>query len=228
MMDTNILDELGALAIGVAPYRLLEEHRLYLDDWLKDGNEAELGYMREHRREDPLIVFPECRSLIVVLFGPQKWSYHNYIRRRLKRLRNILQSYHPEAESRGVVDSAPVLERAWGVEASLGWVGKNSMLINPRWGSDFNIGVLLTNIENERLLEIEPLRLAVQNSRAEVQDGCSGCAAPCVEVCPGGAILQSRTIDTRLCHSHLSQRSGAEVLGCTICQRVCPYNELGE
>ncbi len=221
----DILSELGAAAVGVAPYRVLEEHRLHLDEWLECGNEAELGYMREHRREDPHIVFAECRSLIVVLFAPQKWSYHNYIRRRLKRLLTLLKSYDPELEGRGVVDSAPLLERAWGVEASLGWVGRNSMLINPCHGSDFNIGVLLTSAEVEDLLDFEPLHRAMSLSRVEAEDGCVGCDSPCMELCPSGAILDNRTIDSRLCHSYLSQRPGAEgVLGCTICQRCCPYN----
>ncbi|MFI3299061.1 MAG: hypothetical protein R3Y49_04590 [Rikenellaceae bacterium] len=222
----DLLQEIGAAALGVAEYRVLSEHREYLDRWLSEAYEGELAYMRKHRREDPRIILPECKSLMVILFAPQKWSYHSYIRRRLKRLNKILLEYDSSIISRGVVDSAPLLERAWGVEASLGWIGKNSMLINPQLGSDFNIGVLLTSATVEELLAIEVLDHAVQRSRVAVVDGCRGCGEYCRAACPGGAIQDDRVIDSRLCHSYLSQREGWAELGCRVCQEVCVFRRV--
>lgn len=233
MAFSEILDHIGASAIGVAPYRVLDEHRGYLNQWLADGCEGELGYMREHRREDPQIIFPECQSVIVVLFSPQKWTYHSPIRKRLKRLLAYLQSFDTEIAGRGVVDTAPLLERAWGVEANLGWVGRNSMLIHPRLGSNFNIGVLLVNRTVDELASIQNGTLLAglrEGSFSQpVEDGCTNCNALCMRGCPGGAILANRTIDSRLCHSYLSQRIvpklPIERLGCTICQKLCQYNK---
>ncbi len=233
MSSSEILDHIGASAIGVAPYRVLEEHRIYLNRWLDEGYEGELGYMREHRREDPAIIFPDCQSVIVVLFSPQRWTYHSPIRKRLKRLLALLQTFDSGITGRGVVDTAPLLERAWGVEAHLGWVGRNSMLIHPRLGSNFNIGVLLVNRTVEQLSSIENgtilARLREGSFSQRVEDGCTKCNALCIKGCPGGAILENRTIDCRVCHSYLSQRieprPTPDKLGCTICQKLCPYNK---
>ncbi len=225
-----VLERIGASAIGVADYRCMPEARERLDEWLKCGCEGELGYMREHKREDAQIILPECESLIVVLFSPQKWTYHSGIRKRLKRLLALLKEYDESIEGRGVVDTAPLLERAWGVEAHLGWVGRNSMLIHPELGSNFNIGVLLVNKSVAELKELNSGLLFEQltcgSYDSKVEDGCKDCLGLCLKHCPGSAIRENRTIFSPKCLSYLSQRKEPrpEVLGCTVCQRVCPYN----
>ncbi len=225
----GILERIDSSAIGVADYRILDEHRPFLNEWIKNGREGELAYMREHLREDPRIIFPECQSVIVVLFSPQKWTYHSPIRKRLKRLLAILKEYDSTIEGRGVVDTAPLLERAWGVEANLGWIGRNSMLIHPELGSNFNIGVLLINKRREELSSQLLSELNRGNYSEKVQDGCQNCAEFCLSGCPGGAILDNRTIDCRECHSYQSQRKEPrpEKLGCTVCQDLCPFNFSG-
>lgn len=222
----EILSKIDGSAIGIADYKILNDEREHLDEWLSGGNEATLAYMREHRREDPRIILENCQSLIVVLFSPQKWTYHSPIRKRLKRLLKLLQELDPEIEGRGVVDTAPLLERAWGVEANLGWVGRNSMLINPRLGSNFNIGVLLVNRSKEELISLTGGGLLEGSDEEKIEDGCLSCSGLCREVCPDGAIRDNRTIDCRVCKSYLSQVNRIEgaQLGCTICQNICPYN----
>ncbi len=221
-MCEDIVGEIGASAAGVAPYRVLSEHRVWLDEWLAEGYEADLGYMREHKREDPRIVLPNCQSLIVILFTPQKWSYHSYIRRRLKRLTSILREYDPEIECRGVVDTAPVLERAWAAEAGLGWVGRNSMLVHPKFGCDTNIAIMLTNrtIEELKMSGLYDM-LNVNCYSTPLESGCKSCSGLCMDNCPSGAIIGNGTIDSRICLSYLSQlpNSTATEKGCTMCQQ---------
>ncbi len=224
-MVDNYGDIIGAAAIGVADYRILAEQRVHLDAWLEEGCADDLGYMHNHRREDPAIVMEQCRGLIVCLFSPQRWSYHSYIRRRLRKLLEELQRVDSGIVGRGVVDSAPIMERAWGVEARLGWIGKNSMLLHPELGSNFNVGIVLINRNREELAEIGVLGRLEVLSGYDLGDGCvrRGCSE-CLVACPSGAIKDNRTIDCRICLSHRSQRAGLKG-GCTLCQQVCPYNK---
>ncbi len=218
----ELCEQIGAAAMGVAPYRVLHEHREWLDTWLAKGFEADLDYMRKHKRYDPRIILPECQSLIVILFTPQKWSYHSYIRRRLKRLITLLTELDPEIIGRGVVDTAPILERAWGVEAGLGWVGRNSMLVHPKFGCDFNIAIVLTNRTIEELQSSGMYDLlSVNNSTKPIESGCELCGSKCMDSCPSGAIQDNHTIDSRICISYLSQQPDSRLTtkGCTLCQQ---------
>lgn len=209
-----VIDSFGFDAVGVVPYDVLHSEREHLDRWLSDGCHGGRLYMEQHRREDPAIVLDNCKSLIVILFAPQRWNYHTPIRRELKKLLAALQTVDPTLEGRGVVDSAPVMERAWARRAGLGWIGRNSLLINERFGSDFNIGILLVNKEiGGGVVHI-------------AEDRCVSCDAPCLDACPSGALRGDRTVDCRVCLSALSQldRSVGGDFGCRICQDVCPYN----
>lgn len=213
MTVRQVIDSFDFDAYAIVPYGVLSEEREHLDRWLADGCHGNRSYMEQHRREDPAIVLPECKSLIVVLFAPQKWEYHTPIRRRLKSLLKALQQVDPQIDGRGVVDTAPVMERAWARRAGLGWIGRNSLLINERLGSNFNIGILLIN----KAIDTMPITIA--------QDGCVGCDGWCVAACPTDAIRGDRTIDCRVCLSALTQNVGAEVKGCRVCQDACPYND---
>lgn len=208
----EVIEREGFDAFGVVPYDILREERLRLDLWLAEGCHGGREYMERHRREDPSIVLPDCKSLIVILFAPQVWDYHTPIRKRLRGLLRALQAVDPTLEGRGVVDTAPVMERAWGVRAGLGWIGRNSLLINEELGSDFNIGILLINREIEGVGEC-----------ARVEDHCIECDSLCLGACPVGAIRDGRMVDCRVCLSSISQQMG-ERGGCRICQGVCPWN----
>lgn len=198
-------------AVGIAPYGVLLEDKAILGEWLAAGNQASKEYMERNARHDPHTVFPSCKSLVVILFSPQKEAYHSPIRRELKRLLKAIQEIAPEVSGRGVVDTAPVLEKAWAVRAGLGSVGHNTLLIHPRLGTDFNIGILLLDVE---LPYDEPF----------AGDLCPEGCAECLDACPTDALNGNRTLDCRLCLSYISQITPGAAYGCTICQEACPLN----
>lgn len=212
------------------------ESAAFLQTWLEAGFHGSMDYMRRHAelRADLGLLLPGVRSCIVVgvnYFQPQSQpkiaryaqgrDYHRVIRGRLKRLAVRLKQLHPDAEFRACVDSAPVFERELAMRAGLGWLGKNSMLINTRRGSWFLLGVLLTT--------------HVLEPTAPSPGGCGRCMA-CVEACPTGAIVQLGgrwTVDSRRCISYRTIEHRGElddaghegwVFGCDICQEVCPFN----
>lgn len=226
MSQLSLLQTIEASAIGVVAYDKLTCEQEHLDYWLAAGYNDNLNYMATYRRENPEIILDDCKSLIVCLFSPQKWSYHTPIRKRLKRLLTYLKELDSTIEGRGVVDTAPILERAWAARAGLGWIGRNSMLIHPELGSNFNIGILLVN---KSICELSKLTVNLEQQLTEgsfkaIEDGCRECRELCRVNCPGGAINDNRTIDCRKCLSHISQKENREVKGCTVCQKVCPYN----
>ena len=201
----------GFDAAGIAPYGVLDDDRRRLETWLAEGCHGPKEYMAAWARWDPRIVFGECRSVAVVLAGPQCERYHGPLRKRLKHLLRELQLLDPSIEGRGVVDSAPIFEKAWAVRAGLGWIGRNTLLINPKLGSNFNIGILLLNVELPYDVPYEG-------------DGCVGCAA-CLGACPSGALGEKRTLDCRVCISALNQQTAGAPYGCLVCQEACPYNK---
>lgn len=201
----------GFDAVGIAPYGVLEADRERLEKWLGEGCHGEKAYMAAHARWDPRIVLPSCRSVVVVLAGPQVERYHTPLRKRLKRLLAELQQLDPSIEGRGVVDTAPIFEKSWATRAGLGAVGKNTLLVHPTLGTNFNIGILLLNTE---LPYDEPF----------VEDLCGACQA-CLGACPTGALRGDRTLDCRVCVSYLNQRTAGAPYGCEVCQGVCPHNK---
>jgi epoxyqueuosine reductase len=150
-------------------------------------------------------------------------DYHKLIRRRLQQLAERIQQAVGEFGYRAFVDSAPVLERAFAEKAGLGWIGKNTMLINKRAGSWFFLGELFTDL---------PLEL---DAKAEFH--CGTCTA-CLEVCPTQAFVGPQILDARRCISYLTieLRSsiplelrpliGNRVFGCDDCQLCCPWNKF--
>ncbi len=123
-------------------------------------------------------------------------------------------------------DSAPVLDRAWARKSGLGWIGKNTCLIHPKFGSFFFIGEIITELE-----------LAYDNTK--VNDLCGGCNR-CIEHCPTGAITAPRVLDANKCISYhtienkgqlpdeIRDKFGDWIFGCDICQDVCPWNRMSK
>ena len=149
-------------------------------------------------------------------------DYHKIVRKKLRRMLAWMQEEIGPAPGRVFVDSAPVMERAWGARAGLGWIGRHSLLLNRKYGSWFFLGIILSG------LELEPDRL--------VNEYCGDCTR-CVDACPTGAILPGRTVDSRKCISYLTielknqpipeefrDKMQNRVFGCDICQDVCPWN----
>ncbi len=211
--------------------------------WLDDGFAGQMDYMAERADayRHPQHVLPGVRSLMMLGVnyctcepcepGPGQGSvsryawgldYHDVIHDRLRQLVRFHKQQAPEAAARGVVDTAPLLEREFAQLAGLGWIGKNTMLINKQFGSWLFLAALLTT---EKLDYDEPF----------ANDHCGTCRA-CLDACPTGALVEPHRVDSRRCLSYLSVeskevmpekfREAAEgrLFGCDACQQACPFN----
>ena len=215
--------------------------------WLERGYHAALSYMTGTRAEirgDLESLLPGTRSVICLALNyntPLPYStslpeatrawisryawgddYHQVFREKLESFVTLLQQRMPSSfQARIAVDTSPVLERALARHTGVGWLGKNTCLINQKLGSWLFLGEVLTT------LELEPDAAAV--------DRCGTCTR-CLDACPTGALLEPRVLDSRLCISYwtiedrgsipVEMRSslGRHVFGCDICQDVCPWN----
>ena len=150
-------------------------------------------------------------------------DYHDVLRERMKSLADFLHERRPGCQTRGCVDSAPLLERDFARLAGLGWFGKNTMLINKRAGSFFFLAALLTDIE-------------LQPDEPHNTSHCGTCTR-CLDACPTDAFVEPYVLDARKCISYLTielreqpipielrSQMGDWIFGCDICQDVCPWN----
>lgn len=206
---------------------------------------GEMGYMANHfdKRLDPRKLVEGAKSVITVLLNyyPSETQkdreapkiskyaygndYHHVIKGKLRELVNFIHENIGEVDGRAFVDSAPVMDKAWAAKAGLGWVGKNSNLINPKNGSFFFIGELILDIELE---PDQPIR-----------DHCGTCTA-CIDACPTEAIIQPYVVDGSKCISYFtielkdaiptSMKSQFDnwAFGCDVCQDVCPWNRFSK
>ncbi len=208
----------------------------------------DLGYVAARLRErlDPGLLLPGVRSVVVAfvsyagtLPGVREmpsgrgfvsrfaWGrdYHRVVGERMERFAGAI-SVRWGARARWYVDTGPVFEKAYAVAAGLGFVGRNSLLIHPRYGSFIFLGSVLTELE-------------VASSARPIGDGCGRCQA-CVSACPTGALDRSRVLDAGQCLAHLTvsdrsppdpalaPRLAGNLYGCDLCQDVCPWNRRAE
>ena len=214
-----------------------------LKEWLARGYAGEMAYLvhREQARQHPSSILSDVRSVIMVGMvyssetGEEKPSelgrvaryargpdYHEVLWRKLDELLTWLKKQVPGCEGRSVVDTAPLLERDFARRAGLGWIGKNTMLIDKRLGSFLFLGALLVNIE-------------MQADAPHKSSHCGTCTA-CIDACPTHAFAAPGWLDARRCISYLTielrspipleLRSGMGnwLFGCDVCQEVCPWN----
>jgi epoxyqueuosine reductase len=234
--------EVGFDLCGIARARSLDEHREVLAKWIHNGFNGDMTYLGQNfgKRTDPRILVPGAKSIIVT--GLNYYSdkaqggneipvisryaygtnYHDVIRKKLNRMLDFIKSIYPDTFGRTFVDSAPLLEKAWGKEAGLGWPGKHSILINKKIGSFFFLGIIVINTE-------------LEYDKPATEDHCGTCSL-CIDSCPTGAINSDRTIDTRRCLAYQTLESKYPVpedlvlklegraFGCDKCQEVCPWN----
>lgn len=211
-----------------------------LQRWLGDGCGDGLAYMSRNldKRENPTLLVEAAKTLIVTLakYGNEAnptsqivaryargEDYHVKLKRMLMQLLDGIRAEVGEVSGRAFVDSAPVMERSWAVLGGLGWIGRNSLLINKELGSYTNIGVLIIDAE------IEP-------DTPQVQQSLCGECHRCVDSCPLGAMRADRTIDPRRCLAYYTTQHkgqipedvrsvmGERIKGCDICQECCPFN----
>jgi epoxyqueuosine reductase len=230
--------DLAGVCPAVAPLGLHNFHR-----WLARGYAGEMRYLsdRASAYEHPDHVLSGVRSMVVLALNYRTldpapvpptqgrisryaWGldYHDLIRTRLDSLSELLRELMPEARVRGVVDTAPILERDFAQLAGLGWIGKNTLLLNREIGSWFFLAALLTDAE-------------LEYDAPQGTDHCGTCTA-CLDACPTQAFVAPYVLDSRRCISYLTieLRSsipaelragmGDWVFGCDVCQDVCPWN----
>ncbi len=217
----------------------------FYKSWLDQGFHSSMNYLKEHlpQKSNPQLLGPQLKSsfifcfpylphpegedfhlknLRVALYAKGK-DYHFWIKNHLKELSLSLQKIYPEEQFLVLTDSGPVLERDLAYRAGLGWIGKNTCLIDRKEGSLFLIGEILTSLSLQTNANIEP-------------DFCGTCTA-CIDICPTQAIKEPRLLDAGLCISYLTiesrqvppaplrQKIGDWFFGCDLCQTVCPWNK---
>lgn len=242
--------QLGFQQVGITDINLTED-ALRLDAYLAAGYHGEMEYMASHgtmrSRPDELVpgtlrvisvrmdYLPQDTQMAQVLAQPERAyvsryalgrDYHKLIRKRLQQLAEKISQEIGPFGHRAFVDSAPVLEKALARKAGLGWVGKNTLILNRKAGSWFFLGELLVDL---------PLPIDQPNDR----DHCGKCTA-CLQVCPTQAFVGDRVLDARRCISYLTiELKGAipedlrplignRVFGCDDCQLVCPWNRFAK
>lgn len=234
--------ELGFSACGISRAVPLEEDSSRLLNWLAAGNNGSMGYMANYfeKRVNPALLVDGAKSVVSLLLNyytedsqadPKapvisKYAlgkdYHYVLKERLNKLLSFIRDELAPCEGRVFVDSAPVLEKSLAKEAGLGWIGKHTLLINPRLGSYLFIGELILDLE---LDYDDPFG----------NNLCGSCSR-CMDSCPTGAIIAPSQLDARRCISYLTIETREDVpgdlaenlsnrlVGCDICQQVCPWN----
>ena len=229
--------ELGFDPVGITDLGPPKTYEAFTQ-WIAKGYAGEMGYLERgaEKRSDTRLPFQGVRSAIVVGldYGGREPSgpvaryargddYHDVMTARLRSLHAwIEQELGTPVRGKAYVDTGPILERDLAQRAGLGWIGKNTMLINPERGSFFFLGALL-------------LDLALTPDAPFEADRCGTCTR-CIDACPTGAIVAPRELDARRCISYLTieLRSdipdalqplvGDHLYGCDVCQDVCPWN----
>ena len=219
--------------------------------WLESGFHGEMSYLARPdataKRADLSLLQPGLRSVVVVgvnyytgalpthlrddpsrgIIASYAWGseYHDWVRSRLHQLAAFISgSGHTAVAYRAYVDTGPILERELAACSGLGFVGKNTNLIHPRFGSRFFLGEILLDIE-------------LPETEREPHRGKCGNCTRCLEACPTGALVAPYVLDARRCISYLTIELkgviprefrpliGNRIFGCDICQDVCPWNQ---
>ena len=239
--------ELGFSSMGITDIDLSQDQR-YLEKWLEKGYHGEMKYMERHgkKRSRPAELVQGTKRIISLSMNylPKNYNglelleedkkafvsgyargrdYHKIMRSRLKKLVSKIK-VHSSHENRVFVDSAPVLEKALAQKAGLGWIGKNTLLLNKNAGSYFFLGEIYTDLE-------------LPINEPKIVNHCGSCTS-CMDVCPTKAFEGPNQLDARKCISYLTieykgsikeelrPMMGNRIFGCDDCQIFCPWNKF--
>lgn len=238
----NSAKEVGFDLVGVVSSERLSQERERFNEWLARGYHSTLSYLERNgdKRFAPALLAEGTKSVIVCgvsYLSPYSRGYkeesttkiasyalardyHLTIKEMLRELAERLTLHYPDLRFRAFTDSAPLAEKSLAIKAGFGWIGRNSLVVNPHFGTMFNLGELLISEE-------------VDGYDSPMQGyGCGTCRR-CVDSCPNGAILDNRLINTNLCISCRTIERANEsdtinldgwIFGCDACQSVCPFN----
>tara|TARA_X000000950_G_scaffold283104_1_gene383256 strand:- start:1028 stop:1957 length:930 start_codon:yes stop_codon:yes gene_type:complete len=241
----SIAQSLGFEFCGIAKAEKLVEEESRLESWLNQKHHASMQYMENHfeLRLDPTLLVPGAKTVISLMYNyfqqarPKSekgykiaqyaWGkdYHKVVKKKLQEFIMQLNQSIGQVNGRVFVDSAPILERSWAARSGLGWVGKNSMLINKKKGSFYFLAEIISDLE----------------AWPDIPDTdhCGTCTA-CIDACPTDAILPEKNINSNNCISyftiehkdkigpHMSGKMDDWIFGCDICQDVCPWNRFAQ
>ncbi|NVO01081.1 MAG: tRNA epoxyqueuosine(34) reductase QueG [Bacteroidetes bacterium] len=233
--------EIGFSACGISKIENLDSESDFLENWINKGFNAEMNYLKNHKekRRNPALLLENSVSVISLLISYStdeklddasfykiaKYAYgkdyHEVIKAKLEKLMVFIKEKTGTKIIRGFVDSAPFFEKPWAAKSGLGWIGKNSLLINKELGSYVFIGEIITDVQLKYDLPFE-------NSL------CGNCNK-CIEACPTNAINDNCSINASKCIAYHTIESKSDlpenlnfnnyIYGCDICQDACPWNQ---
>ena len=235
---------LGFDFCGISKSEFLTEEAPRLEKWLKNNSHGQMKYMENYfdKRLNPSLLVDNAKSVISLLYNyfPEQTQnpsapkiskyaygkdYHEVIKQKLNEFLFSLKTEIGNISGRAFVDSAPVMDKVWAAKSGLGWIGKNSNLINKDNGSFFFIAELIIDIE----LEYD----------GPIKDYCGTCTK-CIDACPTDAIVSPYIVDGSKCISYLTielkenipsefkDKMNNWVFGCDVCQDVCPWNRFSK
>lgn len=240
----QLAKEQGFDICGISKAEFLDEEARYLENWLNDGKNGQMGWMHNYfdKRTDPRKLVPGAKSVITVALNyfPEEElpdtgykiakfaygiDYHFVIKHKLKEMVKGIQEQIGDIDGRVFTDSAPVMDKAWARRSGVGWQGKNTIIINREIGSFFLLGEIISDLE---LVADSPIK-----------DYCGTCTA-CIDACPTGAIIGPYQLDASKCIPYLTVELKEAIpdefkgkmedwiFGCDICQDVCPWNSFAK
>jgi len=235
----------GFAFVGIAKAEKLESEAKRLEQWLNQGHHGKMSYMENHfeMRVDPTKLVPGAKSVITLMYNyfpeetqkdtdspklaryAQGKDYHHVLKHKLKTILFALEEkLGTPINGRCFTDSAPILERDWAKRTGIGWIGKNTLLINPKRGSYFFLAEIILDV--------------IFDYDGPIKDYCGTCTK-CIDACPTDAIAQEGyVLDGSKCISYFTIELKDEIpkemkgkfenwmFGCDICQEVCPWNRF--
>ncbi len=233
---------LGFDFCGISKAEFLEDEAPRLENWLNKAMHGKMEYMQNHfdKRLNPTLLVDDAKSVISLLYNyyPSQQQnvtapkiskyaygddYHDVIKAKLNEFLYTLKTTIGDINGRVFVDSAPVLDKAWAKKSGLGWIGKNTNLINKQQGSFFFIAELIIDVD--------------LNYDTEIPDYCGTCTR-CIDACPTDAIIAPYIVNGSKCISYLTielkdaipteykNKLDNWAFGCDVCQDVCPWNRF--